>query len=200
MCDSASVLPLPLNSNYTKTQATERRSTYRDALFTYAAKVVARACLKTSEQWTLFSLIEPSTTLFVFSNHQRLVFHRRSDRLLYNFRTTGYARRVSPYSFRVLWLVQSPVFHEIISNLLPSVDKGSVFLTFSEQLDTFFVRLSWCDEPYVPDGEELVQVLVDYNQGKSDVCALKEEVSEEAKEQVDPEPEVEQDASQTCSL
>lgn len=159
---SVSPLPLPVFKNYSTTQSSERRSTYRDALFTHAAKIVGRACVKSLDQWELFSILEPSVVLFMFSNHQRLVFHRRADRLVHNFRTTPYARRVPPYSFRVLWLVQSPVFHEIISSIVPLLDKGHVFVTFSESLDSFFVRVSWCDEPHVPEGEELLQVIQTY--------------------------------------
>jgi len=60
-------------------------------------------------------------------------------------------------------VVQSPVFQDAITIASPLIDKGSIYLTFSELSDTFTVRVCWTDEPVLAEGEVVVQPLVDYN-------------------------------------
>ena len=156
---------LPVYANHAAVEDSERVSVYRSYLAEYAAEVVAAICTKREEQWELFSHLQPGIILFSFGNHQRVCFSRRGDRLIYKFRTSGVNGRLSSYSFRCLWVVQSPIFQEVLTELSPILDKGSIYLTFSELTDTFIIRVSWTDDPYIPpnSGETLVQVLVEYD-------------------------------------
>lgn len=168
MSETSSLAPsaeeiLQLHQNFTTTPDADRVATYRSRLSEYAAELIADICTRKVDQWELFSYLEQSIVLFSFSNHQRLCFSRRGDRLVYKFRTQRFSKRLSSYSFRCLWTVQSPVFHEILTNACPLIDKGAVYLTFSEILNTFFIRLTWDSNLHIPAGETLVQNLVEYN-------------------------------------
>ena len=156
---------IPVHSNYTTQEDSERVSVYRSHLAEYAAETIAVLCTKREEQWELFSHLQPGIVLFSFGNHQRICFSRRGDRLNYKFRTTGVNGRLSAYSFRCLWVVQSPVFQEVLTELSPILDKGNIYLTFAEPTDTFNIRVSWTNDPFVPPGEILVQTLIDYDIG-----------------------------------
>jgi len=148
----------PLSANF---KAEDKKNAYKDALFRYGTQVVSTICTRRSDQWELFAHIEPGIVLFSFSSHQRIVFTRRGDKISYRFRRNRQNQR--SFSFRCLWLIQSPVFQETMTNTCPLIDRGQVYLTHALDLDTYHIRLSWGEEPFVPEGETLVQSLVEYN-------------------------------------
>jgi hypothetical protein len=148
----------PLSATY---GSEDKSSAYKDALFRYGTEIISTICTRRSDQWELFAHIEPGIVLFSFSNHQRLAFTRRGDRLNYRFRRNKQNQR--SFSFRCLWLIQSPVFQEAMTHACPLIDRGQVYLTHILETDTYHVRLSWGDAPFVPEGEVLIQSLVEYN-------------------------------------
>lgn len=154
---------LKLHATYTATVGNEQKGVYRDSLFHYAADIIGRIATKKSEQWEVLATLDPGLILFSFQNHTRIHFARRGDRLTYRFRTNQVPRRTSPYSYRLLWVVQSPVFQDSITTAAPIIDKGSIYLTFNESQSMFHIRVCWTDSPYVPEGEVLIQSLVEYD-------------------------------------
>lgn len=161
---------LSLHATYTasgNSDQTERMRTYRDALFHYAADVISEIATKRSEQWDVLAHLEPGLCLFTFQNHTRIYFSRRGDRLSYKFKTSPVFRRLGPFNFRVLWVVQSPVFQDSITATAPILDKGNIYLTFCEAQDAFNIRVCWTEEHYVPEGEVLVQSLAEYDVERS---------------------------------
>ena len=152
---------LPLNENYTATPDGERKDIYKGELFKHASGIVADLCMRQHHQWSLLSHTDPGVVLFEFSNHQRITFSRRGDRLFYRFRTNRFPRRISGYSFRCLWIAQSPVFRQEVESMLPPIDIGTVYLTFNENTGHFRVRLCWTKDLFIPSGEVLIEVLVE---------------------------------------
>lgn len=147
---------LKLNELYANS-ASDRFTAYKSALSDYATKVTADLCVKSVNQWPLLACKYSGTILFLFYNHQRIVFKKTPTRLTYSYRTSK-SRHLPTLSFRVLWLVQSPLFTEYLRTLVPDVDKAEVYLTYREVTDTFALRLSWGDYT-VPQSEVLVQTL-----------------------------------------
>lgn len=161
---------LPLNANFTSATEEDKATKYRDALFKYGAEVISEIASKHAKQWEPLSHVVSNTLLFTFENHSRLCFSKtRGNQLRHRFRsTTGNWKRASRYSFRVLWLVQSPVFQSTLLESLPMMDKASVYLTFNDAMQRFFVRLCWSDEIPLEDDEIVIQSLVEYDLRSSD--------------------------------
>lgn len=161
--------PLLLNANFTSVSSSDRISIYRSHLMQYACEIVGSVIEKRSKQWQLLSFLEPGMLLFAFDDHQRLCFRKRADRITHTFRTFSSSRRLSHFSFRVLWIMQSPIFHEVLSKILPQIDCGIVYLTCCEATNTYALRVSWVDDLLLQPDEMLVQVLMTWGANSAEI-------------------------------
>jgi hypothetical protein len=147
------------NENYTCTNHTDRYMVYKMHLSEYAAQVVASIATRRSNQWSLLSFLQPGVVLFTFYNHQRICFSKRGDNIIFKFKTNSPSKKLQCFSYRVLWIVQSPMFVERLQQACPKIDQGKLLLTFNEQTDMFYIRLCWTSPSEIPTGEVLVQTL-----------------------------------------
>lgn len=172
---------LSLHSNFKSIMPVDRCSVYRSHLMEYGCEIIASICAKRSKQWTLLSYLEPGMVLFTFHDHQRICFSKRPDRIAHKFRTSLSSRRLSHYSFRVLWIVQSPVFQEVLLKTLQPIDYGKIYLTFTEDTNTFAIRVSWDTSLVLMPNESLVQIIGSWGDdttsvGVTNISESKEEI------------------------
>lgn len=183
-----------LHHNYKETTPTERSAIYKSQLMVYASEIVAKLCTKRSDQWQLLSYIDPGALLFTFHDHQRLCFSKRAGHLTHKFRTSMSSRRLSHYSFRVLWIVQSPLFEEKLKQLIPEFDYGTIYLTYDESISMFSVKLSWDSGISLSPTEKLVQVILSCGENEQHDEQVIDTTQHDLEFEPEPEPDTESES------